>query len=72
LFHGIEKFEKILHLEVNETVKPLIDPPRRITVAMKTEFAATFKELVQQGVAEKVETHTHGLVQQCHVGQEYI
>jgi hypothetical protein len=27
LFHGIEKFKKIIHLEVNETVKPLIDPP---------------------------------------------
>jgi hypothetical protein len=25
---------------------------------MKAEFAATIKELVQQGVVEKVETHT--------------
>jgi RNase H-like domain found in reverse transcriptase/Reverse transcriptase (RNA-dependent DNA polymerase)/Integrase zinc binding domain/Integrase core domain len=58
LFHGIGKFEKTIHLEVDETVKPLIDPPRRIAVAMKTEFAATIKELVQQGVVEKVETHT--------------
>jgi hypothetical protein len=26
LFHGIEKFEKPIYLEGNETVKPLIDP----------------------------------------------
>ena len=47
-----------LHLEVNESVPPVIMRPRRVPVALKGKFKEEIDCLVSVGVLEKVEEPT--------------
>ena len=58
LFKGLGKMDGKLHLEVNESVPPVIMPPRRVPVALKGNFKEEIDRLVSVGVLEKVEEPT--------------
>ena len=58
IFKGLGKMEGKLHLEVNESVPPVIMPPRRVPVALKGKFKEEIDRLVSVGVLEKVEEPT--------------
>ena len=58
IFKGLGKMEGKLHLEVNESVPPVIMPPRRVPVALKGKFKEEIDCLVSVGVLEKVEEPT--------------
>ena len=58
LFKGLGKMDGKLHLEVNESVPPVIMPPRRVPVALKGKFKEEIDRLVSVGVLEKVEEPT--------------
>ena len=47
-----------LHLEVNESVPPVIMPPHRVPVVLKGKFKEEIDCLVSVGVLEKVEEPT--------------
>ena len=58
IFKGLRKMEEKLHLEVNESVPPVIMPPGRVPVAVKGKFKEEIDRLVSVGVLEKVEEPT--------------
>ena len=58
IFKGLRKMEGKLHLEVNESVPPVIMPPRRVPVALKGKFKEEIDRLIGVGVLEKVEEPT--------------
>ena len=58
IFKGLRKMDGKLHLEVNESVPPVIMPPRRVPVALKGKFKEEIDRLVSVGVLEKVEEPT--------------
>ena len=58
IFKGLGKMEEKLHLEVNESVPPVIMPPRRVPVALKGKFQEEIDRLIGVGVLEKVEEPT--------------
>ena len=55
IFKGLGKMEGKLHLEVDESVSPVIMPPRRVPVALKGKFKEELDRLISVGVLEKVE-----------------
>ena len=55
IFKGLGKMEGKLHLEVNESVPPVIMPPRRVPVALKGKFKEEINRLVSVIVSEKLE-----------------
>ena len=56
IFKGFGKMEGKLHLD--ESVPPVIMPPRRVPVALKGKFKEEIDRLVSVGVSEKVEEPT--------------
>ena len=60
IFKGLGKMEGKLHLEVNESVPPVIMPTLRVPVALKGKFKEEIDRLVSGGVLEKVEQPTKG------------
>ena len=59
IFKGLGKMDGKLHLEVNESVPPVIMPPScRVPVALKGKFKEEIDRLVSVGVLEKVEEPT--------------
>ena len=54
VFQGLDELDEPLHLEVDETVKPVQIPPRRISEALRTPLKEHLAELEQQGVIERV------------------
>ena len=58
IFKGLGKMEGKLHLEVNESVPPVIMPPRKVPVALKGKYKEAFDRLVSVGVLEKVQEPT--------------
>ena len=50
IFKGLGKMEGKLHLEVNQSVPPVIMPPRRVPVALKGKFKEEIDCLVSVGV----------------------
>ena len=58
VFSGEGKMEGTLHLEVDETVSPVILPPRRVPVAMKQPLKDELTRLQEMGVIAEVDTPT--------------
>jgi hypothetical protein len=58
VFEGIGKLENSVTLEIDESVKPIIDVPRRIPIAVKPIIEKTISELEDLGMIEKVNYHT--------------
>ena len=54
LFKGLGKIEGKLHLEFDETVTPVVMPPRRVPVAVKGKLREELDRLESLGVLEKV------------------
>ena len=54
VFQGLGELGESLHLEVDETVRPVQIPPRRIPEALRKPLKEHLEELEQQGVIEKV------------------
>ena len=57
-FKGLGRMEGKLHLEVNDSVSPVVMPPRRVPVALKEKFKEEIDRLVDVGVLTKVEEPT--------------
>ena len=58
LFKGLGKIEGKLHLEVDETVPPVVMPPRRVPVAVKEKLREELDRLESLGVLEKEDKPT--------------
>ena len=58
LFKGLCKIEGKLHLEVDETVPPVVMPPRRVPVAVKGKLREELDRLESLGVLEKEDKPT--------------
>jgi hypothetical protein len=58
VFDGIGKLAEPVALEIDETVKPIIDNPRRIPIAVKPAFEEIITELESMGIIEKITHHT--------------
>jgi RNase H-like domain found in reverse transcriptase/Reverse transcriptase (RNA-dependent DNA polymerase)/Integrase zinc binding domain/Integrase core domain len=58
VFDGIGKLDTPVTLEIDESVKPVIDYPRRIPIAVKPLIEKTIIELEDLGMIEKVNYHT--------------
>ena len=54
VFQGLGELGETLHLEVDETTRPVQIPPRRIPEALRKPLQEHLAELEQQGVIEKV------------------
>lgn len=54
VFQGLGELGEPLHLEVDETTRPIQIPPRRIPEALRKPLQEHLAELEQQGVIEKV------------------
>ena len=58
LFKGLGKIEGKLHLEVDETVPPVVMPPRRVPVAVTGKLREELDRLESLGVLEKEDKPT--------------
>lgn len=58
IFSGLGKMEGKLHLEVDESVLPVVMPPRRVPVALKEKLKEEINRLIDAGVLEKVDEPT--------------
>lgn len=58
LFTGLGKIEGKLHLEVDETVTPVVMPPRRVPIAVKGKLREELDRLEGLGVLTKEEEPT--------------
>ena len=58
LFKGLGKIEGKLHLEIDETVPPVVMPPRRVPVAVKGKLREELDRLESLGVLEKEDKPT--------------
>ena len=58
IFKGLGKMEGKLHLEVEESVPPVVMPYRRVSVALKVKFKEEINRPTSVGVLEKVEEPT--------------
>lgn len=58
LFSGYGKFEGKVSLEVDESVAPSIQPPRRVPIALRDKLKAELVSLEKGGIITKEESHT--------------
>ena len=58
IFKGVGRIVGKLHLEVDDSVSPVVMPPRRVPVALKGKFKEQIDRLVDVGVLTKVEELT--------------
>jgi RNase H-like domain found in reverse transcriptase/Reverse transcriptase (RNA-dependent DNA polymerase) len=58
VFEGHGKLANPVMLEIDETMRPIIDNPRRIPIAVRPEFEKTIADLEHQGIIKKVTYHT--------------
>ncbi|XP_053405074.1 uncharacterized protein K02A2.6-like [Mercenaria mercenaria] len=58
VFEGEGQFENHLHLEIDDTVKPVKMPVRRVPVAMKEKLKRELNQLEKRGIIAKVDTPT--------------
>ena len=58
IFKGLGRMEGKLHLEVDDSVSPVVMPPRRVPVALKGKFKEELDRLIDVGVLTKVEEPT--------------
>ena len=56
---ALGRMEGKLHLEVDDSVSPVVMPPRRVPVALKGKFKEEIDRLVDVGVLMKVEEPTN-------------
>ena len=54
VFEGLGELGEPLHLEVDDTVKPVQIPPRRIPEALRNPLKDHLRELEEQGIIQKV------------------
>ena len=58
IFQGLGKMEGKLHLEVDESVSPVVMAPRRVPLALKGKFKEELDRLTDAGVLERVDEPT--------------
>jgi len=58
IFKGLRRMEGKLHLEVDDSVSPVVMPPHRVPVALKGKFKEEIDRLIDVGVLTKVEEPT--------------
>ncbi|XP_055619559.1 uncharacterized protein K02A2.6-like [Toxorhynchites rutilus septentrionalis] len=58
LFQGYGKFTGTVSLEVDETIQPSIQPPRRVPIAMREKLKKELKQLETDGLIVKEVMHT--------------
>ena len=58
IFKGLGRMEGKLHFEADDSVSPVVMPPRRVPVALKGKFKEEIDPLIDVGVLTKVEEPT--------------
>ncbi|XP_019614733.1 PREDICTED: uncharacterized protein K02A2.6-like [Branchiostoma belcheri] len=58
VFSGLGRLPGKCHLEVDESVKPVVHPPRRVPVAMKAQLQKELDKMTEDGVIEPVTVPT--------------
>ncbi|XP_048759591.2 uncharacterized protein K02A2.6-like [Ostrea edulis] len=58
VFHGLGKFEGQYHIELDPTVKPMINPPRRVPHTIVPRLRKALEKLNESGVIVAVEEAT--------------
>ena len=58
IFKRLGRMKGKLHLEVDDSVSPVVMPPRRVPVALKGKFKEELDRLIDVGVLTKVEEPT--------------
>ena len=58
VFTGFGRLEKPYHIEVDPTVKPVVNPPRIIPAALRDRVKADLENMERRGVIRKVEKAT--------------
>ena len=58
VFEGTGKFEGKYHMEVDDDATPVIHPPRRVPVALRSKLKEELDRLVEAEIIAPVETHT--------------
>ena len=55
VFTGLGRLEKPYHIEVDPTVKPVVNPPRTIPAALRVRVKEELADMEKGGVIRKVE-----------------
>ncbi|XP_062541212.1 uncharacterized protein LOC134209241 [Armigeres subalbatus] len=58
VFEGYGKMEGAVTLEIDESVKPVIQTPRRIPIAFRDDLRRKIDQLVNDGIIQKESKHT--------------
>lgn len=58
IFHGLGKLPVEYHIEIDESVKPVISPPRRVPEAIRDKVKKELDRMEKMDVIEKVNGHT--------------
>ncbi|CAH1252634.1 RTL1 [Branchiostoma lanceolatum] len=58
VFTGLGRLPGECHLEVDESIKPRIHPPRRVPVSIKEQLKRALDDMTEEGVIEPVTTPT--------------
>ncbi|XP_058810928.1 uncharacterized protein K02A2.6-like [Topomyia yanbarensis] len=58
LFTGYGRLEGAVSLEVDHSIRPLIQPPRRVPIALRSKLKQELENLEREGIITKETTHT--------------
>lgn len=58
VFEGLGRLEGDVHLEIDGSIKPVIQQPRRIAVTLREELRQALSEMEQQGIIAEQKEHT--------------
>ena len=58
VFEGLGKLDGQYHIVINESIKPVVHPPRRLPVAMSDKVQEKLEEMVAYDIIEKVNQPT--------------
>ncbi|XP_065073526.1 uncharacterized protein K02A2.6-like [Ochlerotatus camptorhynchus] len=58
VFEGLGRLEGDVHLEIDSSIKPVIQQPRRIAVTLREELRQALSQMEQQGIIAEQKEHT--------------
>ena len=54
VFEGLGCTDGLYHMEVDETVRPVVHPPRKVPVALRDRWKEELDKLVKEGIITPV------------------
>ena len=61
VFEGLGCMDRLYHMEVDETVRPVVHPPRKVPVALRDRLKEELDKLVKEGIITPVTESTKWL-----------